>query len=568
MTTSQINLKKNSLNITTLLFTALLLCISVSGLHSQEDIHKTRSSAIINGVKYYLHTVEKGQTLFAIAKFYGKDVNDVVIENPEAIDGIKPGQVLRIPVEKKKPAEVTVSDTSNFIMHKVEKGQTLYSITKQYGVSDEKLKAINPELKEGLKIGQWLKIPSFKAKTIDPAISGKVAATVINTAGKDTSAMDHSQVNPVVYKGEIKDEYNIAFLLPFQAEEANAIENEKIVRGDASFSSKTTVALGFYEGVQLAIDSLKKKKLNAKVFVYDVDDKDSAAIYRLSQKPELKEMDLIFGPLYGSGFMPVAKFAKEQEIPIVSPFTQVNKILFNNPYVCKLSPSGTLQVEQMAKFVVDTFMNQNIILVNNLNPKEAAFFNAFRNRANEELIKAGKTTADSVKVAAGLGMVGSLMSSTLTNVVVLPSNNQSYVSDFISKLDQMAAKNKIVLFGMQNWMSYDNLDFEYLNHLSLHLPSNTFVDYSNPATRDFIAKYRQKYNTEPETFAFQGYDATMYFLSSLQKYGSGFLRSLPENKFAGLESNYLFSQFPADSGFENKFVYILKYQDYKLVKAN
>ena len=78
------------------------------------DVHKTRSSAIINGQKYYLHTVEKGQTLFAIAKFYQRDVNDIVIDNPEAIDGIKPGQILKIHINKKNPSELFVNDSINF----------------------------------------------------------------------------------------------------------------------------------------------------------------------------------------------------------------------------------------------------------------------------------------------------------------------------------------------------------------------------------------------------------------------------------------------------------------------
>jgi LysM repeat protein len=118
------------------------------------EIHKTKSSATIGGINYYLHTVEKGQTLFAIAKFYKIEVNDLVIENPEAIDGLKPGQVLKIPIQKKKTVKSEVVDTSNCIVHVVEKGQTLYSITKQYNVTDDVLKKLNPELLNGLKTGQ------------------------------------------------------------------------------------------------------------------------------------------------------------------------------------------------------------------------------------------------------------------------------------------------------------------------------------------------------------------------------------------------------------------------------
>ncbi|MBA3706492.1 MAG: LysM peptidoglycan-binding domain-containing protein, partial [Bacteroidetes bacterium] len=136
-----------------------VLITSIS--YSQEtEIHKSRSSATIGGIKYSLHTVEKGQTLFAIARFYGREVKDILIENPTAIDGIKPGQVLRIPIEK--TIVLTTPDTSNYILHKVEQGQTLYSLSKQYGTSIEKVKALNPQLSEGLKVGQTLKMPSYK----------------------------------------------------------------------------------------------------------------------------------------------------------------------------------------------------------------------------------------------------------------------------------------------------------------------------------------------------------------------------------------------------------------------
>lgn len=549
--------------------------IAPSRAQESTDIHKTRSSATIGGVKYYLHTVEKGQTLFAIAKFYGIDVNDLVIENPDAIDGIRPGQILKIPFEKKKPVvTATAVDSSNYIFHKVELGQTLYSISKQYNADVEKIKQLNPELKDGLKAGQTLKIPNNKPKpenTVTAKVPEKAPVTNTTNTGNSTtteSADRSTVITPTIYKGEKKEEYNIAFLLPFHAAEANAIELEKLVKGDAELPNKTTVALEFYEGALLAIDSLRKQHFNAKIFVYDIDDSDSLNLVNILKKPELAEMDLMIGPLYGSSFFPFSKFAKEHEIPIVSPFTQVNKILFNNPYVCKVSPSTTLQIEQMANFVVDTFHTQNIILVNNGNARELGFYNAFKTAANKGLIAKGHAPADSVKEVLGLGGIQNVISSSKTNVVVLPSNNQSYVTEFISKLNVMKEKNDIVLFGLQNWTGYDNLDLEYLNNLSLHTPANNFLDYENPAAKQFIKAYRERFKTEPENYAYQGFDVTYYFLNALQKNGESFLSTLPENKQNCIETNFSFSQFPSDSGFENRFVYILKYKDFKLVKAN
>lgn len=588
-----------------ILLCTLFFVLNTVVTYSQEKpsggIPKSKNVSTIAGIKYYLHTVEKGQTLFAIAKSYDLILNDIIIENPEAINGIKPGQVLKIPFNKaKKSVLVPLPEKTNYLLHKVESGQTLYSIAKQYDVSIETIKTFNPELKDGLKGGQTLKIPLLKRKPESgiitknnekPAESGTITKAITKTILKpiptidstlmmgpadssttylyeNKSRLDSLATSTINYSGKFKDEYKIAFFLPFHADEANEINVESIIKGDEQLPNKSSIALQFYEGAILAIDSLKKQKLNAKIFVYDIDDRDSLNISNILKKPELSEMDLMIGPLYGSSFIPVAKFAKEHTIPIVSPFTQINKILFNNPYVCKVLPSSSLQVDQMAHFVVDTFQAQNIILVNNGNSKEVPFYNIFKSTANKALIKAGYKVADSLKEAKSLAAIESMLNPAKVNVIVLPSNNQSYVSEFISKLNTMRDKNKIVLFGLQSWINYDNLDFEYLNNLAVHIPSNNYIDYQNPATQNFIKNYRQKFNTEPEIYAYQGFDITCYFISSLQKYGSGFLKNIVDNKYPGIETNFNFMQYPSGSGFENKFVYILKYQDNKLVKAN
>lgn len=580
----------------------LYFVLNTTQSYSQEKpsggILKSKNVTTINGVKYYLHTVEKGQTLFAIAKGYELSLNDIVIENPEAIDGIKPGQVLKVPLKKAKKVEsAPVTNGGNYVLHQVEAGQTLYSISKQYNTTVEKIKILNPELKEGLKGGQTLKISLLKPKSEPEAITKTTTTSTEKPIKKPTEKVLEkkiAQTDPILmgpvdssttflienknldtiaastisYKGEVKDEYNIAFFLPFHANEANEIDIEAIIKGDAQLPNKSTIALQFYEGALLAIDSLKKQKINAKIFVYDIDDQDSLNILNILKKPELKEMNLMIGPLYGSSFMPVAKFAKDHSIPIVSPFTQINKVLFDNLYVCKVLPSNAMQVEQMAHFVIDTFQKQNIILVNNGNPKEVSFYNVFKNIANKALKKAGYKAADSLKEVRSSAAIESMLSSSKLNVIVLPSNNQSYVTEFISKLNPLVDKNKIILFGLQSWINYDNLDFDYLNKLSVHIPSNNYIDYQNPVTRNFINTFYERFKTDPELYSYQGYDIAYYFISALQKYGTGFLNNIVDYKYQGIETNFNFMQYPLDSGFENKFVYILKYQDNKLVKAN
>jgi len=537
-----------------MIVTAFFYCNSIFA----QEKERSKEIKTINGNKYYMHTVAKGQTLYSISKIYNQGVNDIVIENPDAIDGISPGQVLKILFEKKTEKKETI-DSTKYSFHKVEKKETFYSISKKYNLSIDEIKKLNPGIESGLKEGQILKLP-LAAKT------NYTIKTITSDSTKLKPIIDSSKIN---YTPSFKNEYNIAIFLPFHADQANLLDPEKLAKNDIQYSSKTKIAIQFYQGAMIAIDSLKKQKLNAKIFIYDVDDSDSSNIHKILSKPEFSSMDMIIGPLYGSSFMPVATFAKQKRIPIISPLTQANKILYNNNYVCKVTPSTSMKVEQIAKYIVDSFANENIILVNNSNPKEVSYFNSYKESINKFLLEKGKSKNDTVKIAKGLGPTLSLINKSKKNIVILTSNNQSYVTDFVSKLnaDKERDKTNIILFGMQNWTNFDNLDFEYLNNLSLHIPSNNCIAYDSSSTKYFIDTYRLWYKTFPESYVFNGFDVTYYFISALQKYGTNFPSKLPEIKHKGISTNFDFYKYPSESGYENKETFILKYKDYKLVNA-
>src|SRR6478672_4677540 len=127
----------NKLKITYINFIlAFVLSLSSCVTHAQV---KSSDIKTINGKKYYIHKVEKGQSLYAIAKVYNMDVNSILAENDDAIDGIKNGQELKIPFESALTKPVTAIDTNKYIYHRVLKGETIYSITKKYGIDEKKL---------------------------------------------------------------------------------------------------------------------------------------------------------------------------------------------------------------------------------------------------------------------------------------------------------------------------------------------------------------------------------------------------------------------------------------------
>ena len=126
---------------------ALVLLISilncVNTVYSQVHIERSKDKVIISGVAYYIHQVKKGEFPYSIAKAYGITVEELTRENPPALYGTKEGQTLRIPVRlvtDVKPADpvtlIKQHDDTKFIYHIIKPGETIYSLSKLYGVSE------------------------------------------------------------------------------------------------------------------------------------------------------------------------------------------------------------------------------------------------------------------------------------------------------------------------------------------------------------------------------------------------------------------------------------------------
>jgi LysM repeat protein/ABC-type branched-subunit amino acid transport system substrate-binding protein len=150
---------------------ALVLLISIlictNTVNSQVIVERSKDKVIISGIAYFVHQVKKGETAYSISKAYGITVEDLTRENPPAVYGINEGQTLRIPVKlvtETKPAETVVAkrehDENKFIYHSLKPGETVYSLSKAYGVSENEILQSNPGIDiNKLSVGAEIAVP-------------------------------------------------------------------------------------------------------------------------------------------------------------------------------------------------------------------------------------------------------------------------------------------------------------------------------------------------------------------------------------------------------------------------
>lgn len=505
---------------------------------------QNQGTITVDGREYYIHTVQMGESLYSISKEYGVPESAIALANKENFLVLQVGENLKIPVDGK----VYPTSGSNFIYHVVQTGQTLSDIARRYNVSREALQEHNPDAANGIEGGEIIKVPK---QTIQPDVDGDVNS-VINYLDAPCSSYSY---NPAT------DEFNVAILLPlylahnsgFAWETPRGAENISFYAGSEKF-------LEFYEGALIALDSLRKDGLSLNVFVYDTEN-NAATVRDILAKPHMQSLDLIIGPVYPDNVDLVADFAQEQQINIVSPLSQNEEVLSSNPFFFQVNSSMFTRISVTAKYL-EQFQNSNVILVHKNTDEELEDIRTFQNQLNNNTNLTYEVVNYSSSQFSGLK---NQLSKTSRNILVFTSTNEVFVTDVLTKLHNISKYYPITVFGLHSWENYAGVEIEYYKNLNIHYHSTYFIDYQRWEVKDFVRNYRRLFNAEPSVYSIQGFDVTYFFLKTMKRFGPRFqyclsaLSSVFDKK--GIQCNFDLQKISTTGGYENYGVWIIKYND-------
>jgi len=510
---------------------------------AQLDSSKT---FVENDVTFMSYKIVKGKTLYSISKETNVSQDSLLLFNPFLKDGLKTGAELKIPFKQKKQKR------NASIEHTVIAKETEFGIAKKYKISIDDLKAMNPELEKGLKIGMVLQI--------NPASGGKVPKEEklqLNEVKKDSITSKVIEKKKETKECEIQDarlqknEVNIALLLPL------------FIGVTEEINPKSKIGLDFYAGAKIALDSLRKTGLNAKVFLYDTQN-DSTKITEIINKPAFKFMDLIIGPLYTSEFKQVADFAEKNNITIISPFAQSESILKNNNHVLKFTPESKTMICKAVNQL--TTINKNAVFTLIYNKNEADRILADSIKSAYQLFT-GKTI-NTIEFTGVSELTDQLLEAN-ENIVIFPSTIQIQVIDFTVRLNAARLGKRITLVGLNEWNAYENIDFDLLNNLNFVYATQNHNNYEELKNIEFRNNFKTEFKSEPSQYAFQGFDVAFFTATQLKLFGKAFNECLPKiPTFCGFNSCYSFHQINNKSGYMNNYVNVVQLVDFKPTKIN
>ena len=121
------------------------------------------TSATISAQKTEIvsHTVTQGQTLYSISKIYNTTVDEIIKFNPGSAEKLSIGQKLIIPSNSNNNSKPEAKENRNGKTHTIQKGETLYRLSKMYNVTTDELCAANPGLSiNNFRTGEVIIIPT------------------------------------------------------------------------------------------------------------------------------------------------------------------------------------------------------------------------------------------------------------------------------------------------------------------------------------------------------------------------------------------------------------------------
>lgn len=497
-------------------------------------------------------TIEARQTIYGLAKENGISVDQLINLNPELKDGLKVGQTIKIPAAgtasaTKKPsieAKKEIVDTAvsantsangNYTIVKVEPKQTIFSLSKEYGISAEEFLNLNPEAKKGLIVGMEINVPANGAAT-------KVVKTPAFEYVDTTPTGGYAEFNRSLDKSRTKE---LAFLLPFNISRlGDNLEDRMKTDG---FLNMT---MDFYLGAKLAVDKAVGMGLPLVVRTYDSNEtKSSSDIKSILSERDFSTTDVIIGPFFQSNVDAAVKALPNKDILLFSPLS--NEKASPSNQLIQTMPYGDV----LKKALVDYFNKSNANITVIVDPKRTST-KQFMQRFYPS-IKLVETSA--------IKDIDKTLVSGKNNVFILDSNSIESALLLTEKLKGKTTTNTITIasFDKTDAFDYSEIQIETLVALNYTFPSVTRDSHSN---RDinFINEYKAQNNALPNRFSTRGYDVTLdVIMRMFQK--DGFYGTL-NSKSAEIENKFSYSKNP-EGTIRNTGVYILQYNDDLTVKV-
>lgn len=491
-----------------------------------------------NTVKKYKVQPKEGK--WRIAYKFGITIEELEALNPNMKPILQPGDELNVPnIEDKdeKPIE------SEYNYYEVLPKEGFYRLKIKTGLTQEELEDLNPELREsGLKAGMVLKIPAN-------------AETTIGLSDLETTKLESKIKNFKVKK--------LALMLPYRLHRID-VDSVEEAKEEIKTNKLLSVVLDFHVGVRMALDSAKQLGISTDLKVFDTERQPSTVSEILSDN-DFSDYDAVIGPMEELCFDRVASSLKSERVPVIAALNNPKEIYTN---VFKTIPDDKLLQKAIIDFVKEDSLKSKVVIIADQSHKAVSDilkreFPSAKQIYSQKSKKTGKDAHFIYPV-----QLENVFQPGKT-IVFLETNNGAFASSVISMLNALVIdKTEIVLVTLDKNKAFEGKDIDNnnLSNLKFHYPS-IHKKFDEQRSNGFVKAYKAEFGVSPSKYAARGFDITIDILLRLATE-----ENLYEASNEVIETEYIENKFRYNKslfgGYVNEAVYIVKYDDLRIVEAN
>jgi ABC-type branched-subunit amino acid transport system substrate-binding protein len=351
---------------------------------------------------------------------------------------------------------------------------------------------------------------------------------------------------------------NIALILPLGLE--HLASGQTFTASDAT---QANLSADYYQGFKLGLDSLTANGANFKLQVFDSKG-DVAQAHSLAYNPQVRNSDLIVGPVFPDDVKSFTSVLTSARKPIISPLSPASPATFKNQNLVTMTPPLEYHAMGAATYIAKKMGPKKVFILSSGYSEEKLYTAPFK-RTIDSLSKKKIQVVYFTVTRGNLTPLVAQLNNKVQNVFIVPSTKQSFLMVTLRSLDTLANKFPVTLFGHPSWEKYAFLKVNLLQRLKTHITSSEKVDYKSAATNAFIRSYRKTYKAEPSAYAIKGFDQAMYFGELLAKDNNSYTEP-EDHDFTGLSNSFHFVKKPG-LGWINAHVDVLEYKNFELKKA-
>ena len=355
-----------------------------------------------------------------------------------------------------------------------------------------------------------------KVRVYDPA-TGTYVLVPREAVKVDTVRWTEDKSNPIITDKnkpdgtpEKKSQYEISLLIPLNSDNYPSLEG--------SIDSRLLRFMQYYAGMRIAAQEIESMGLP--VIFRSFDTKYSLTeLNEILRDPGLKRSDIIVGPYDKDYLENVATFGQENEKFVISPWLPAFNIDDENPYFIQVVPGLNTHADEIMDYISDELFDRKVFLVARNNPAEIQRLALFKKNTR---IKTEDLIIDDESIELAKTNLSFLLDDREGTVFVMPyysRTDENFVNSFMRKLHADKGNKNVIVFGLPQWTGFSDLNHNYMESLSVHISSPTYINTGHASYRNFRNKFYHQYFTMPDNQAYQGYDLVMWLAQTIAKDG-------------------------------------------------